>query len=274
MGRRGRSGSPFSLFSFQDIITCVSGIIILITLILAVELAQRTQARPVASAAEVAEDIRESIAATQAEIARLEAELQARSSRVREAATQHEELLKAELFAVNQQVESLKSELDELEKKRRRVAAEHQRVQARRFDQQQASGDLGQAEQEVKNLEDKLEQLQQSDRPMYNARTADGKQVWLVQVEADRVLIARAGAPGRPERLAHSGSLFSGSPFAKWLQQRLRSSDFLFFLVRPDGIEAFDVLEEAARSGRFAYGFDLLGEEQVAVDPETGAAGI
>jgi len=60
MGRK-KGGSPFSLFSFQDIITCVSGIIILITLILAVELTQRKQAKPAVETAQLAEDIRRAI---------------------------------------------------------------------------------------------------------------------------------------------------------------------------------------------------------------------
>ena len=44
--RRSARQSAFSLFSFQDIITSVTGIMVLITLLLAVELINRTEASP------------------------------------------------------------------------------------------------------------------------------------------------------------------------------------------------------------------------------------
>ena len=62
MSRRGRARSAFSLFSFQDIITCVSGIIILITLLLAVDLSQRKQSSPAVDTAKLAEQLRQAIA--------------------------------------------------------------------------------------------------------------------------------------------------------------------------------------------------------------------
>jgi len=274
MARRKRKGSPFSLFSFQDIITCVSGIIILITLILAVELAQRSQGSPVASAAEVSTDIREAIAATETAIRELEQELQKRASATEEAAAAHEEILQADVSAVNQQIKSLQAELAELRRKQKRAAEESEKVQAKLFDQQKETGDLGEAEEEVKNLEDKLKTLVSSDRPIYNARSSDGKQVWLIQIEGQFALVARAGTPSKPESLPHGGSLISDSAFAKWLDGHSRSADFLFFLIRPAGIEAFGELQEEAKKRRFSYGFDLIGESQAAVDPETGAAGL
>lgn len=243
MGRK-KGGSPFSLFSFQDIITCVSGIIILITLILAVELTQRKQAKPAVETAQLAEDIRRAIEDTRAEIQQLEAELTKQSSAAQEIAGAHQETLKADLFAINQQVESLEAELAEIERKQKRVSSENDKVQAKRFDMQKQTTKLAETEQEVKNLEDKLEQLLTRDRPIYNSRTADGKQVWLVQIEETHSLVAPAGRASKPQVLEHGGSLLSSSAFSKWLANRSPSADFIFFLVRPAGSEAFSKLQD------------------------------
>jgi len=43
MSRRSRRNSPFSLFAFQDIITSVTGIMILVTMMLALELIKRKE---------------------------------------------------------------------------------------------------------------------------------------------------------------------------------------------------------------------------------------
>ena len=46
MSRRGRQDEePMSFFSFQDIIACITGIMVLITMLLALELATRKPAR-------------------------------------------------------------------------------------------------------------------------------------------------------------------------------------------------------------------------------------
>ena len=72
MVQRGQRTSPFSLFSFQDIITCVSGIFILITLMLVLQLVQRKQAKPQFDASEIAAQLRAAIAAAEAEVNRLD----------------------------------------------------------------------------------------------------------------------------------------------------------------------------------------------------------
>ena len=46
MSRRGRNKSAFSLFVFQDIIMSVTGIMILITLILSLEMMERQEESP------------------------------------------------------------------------------------------------------------------------------------------------------------------------------------------------------------------------------------
>lgn len=57
MSRRGQNGVAFSLFAFQDIITSVTGIMILVTLILALELLQQMEASPSQRTKEVVQDI-------------------------------------------------------------------------------------------------------------------------------------------------------------------------------------------------------------------------
>jgi hypothetical protein len=274
MSRRKQGGSPFSLFSFQDIITCVSGIIILITLVLAIELSQRKKGSPAAQTAKLAADIRSAIEDTRVEIKRLEAELARQSSAAQEAAGAHTELLQSDLMAANQQIKSLEAELAEIQRKEKLASAEHERVQAKQFDQQKELQKTVEVEQEVKNLEDKLEELIKQDRPIYNSRTADGKQVWLVQVDGVQSLVAPAGKAGKPVALAHGSSLLSDSEFERWLGSKSSSADFVFFLVRPEGAKEFSTLKEEASSRGFSLGFDLLGETRVAIDPVSGAAGL
>lgn len=86
--RRHSSGAAFSLFSFQDIITAVSGIMILLVLIFAVQVARQEQVKarepvaPTPVAAERHPDRRDVIAALEARQDELEFEI--RQSRTKE----------------------------------------------------------------------------------------------------------------------------------------------------------------------------------------------
>jgi hypothetical protein len=273
MTRRGRGRSPFSLFSFQDIITCVSGIIILVTLILAVELTQRKQGSPQVQTAKLAAQLREAIAEAQEEAARLESELNRRTTRAQQLAGISPDEIRRDLHAITEQIKSLDVEIASLRTQEEEIAQQDAKLQAKRFDAEKENKKLAGDESTITALEAKLRQLREQNRLFYNPRTSDGKQIWLVQIERDRTLVAPAGSSTRPQIFAHEFALFRQTSFEKWLATRSASSDFIFFLVRPEGRDEFLKLRSAAGEKNFPMGFDLLGGQQSAADAEKGAAG-
>ena len=269
--RRGQATSPFSLFSFQDIITCVSGIIILITLMLVVELVQRDQSSPQVRTHAIASRLREAIAAAQAEIVRLKAALESDSSRVEELAGVSVDLIRRELFDIRSEVEMLEAELVEIESQERKVKKEEQRLQAELFDRMKGEQNRKDLEESTRQLEKQLEELKQTDQLVYNPTTPDGKSVWIAQIGSGRVLVARAGQRQRPE-VFESGILNSAAnAFNKWLARRSNKQDFFFLLVRPGGADQFDDFRNVLTQHGFSVGFDLLSAKQSAIDPEVGA---
>ena len=71
MSRRGRSGPVISLFAFQDIITSVTAIVIVVTLFLALDLVQRKQGQASESPTVLAEELVARITALEGELAKL-----------------------------------------------------------------------------------------------------------------------------------------------------------------------------------------------------------
>jgi hypothetical protein len=272
MSRRKRSRSPFSLFSFQDIITCVSGIVILITLALALELSQRKQGSPKIQTAQLTAQLREAIADAQAEVARLETELNRATTRAQELAGVAPAMLQRDLFSINEQIKSLEAENALLRKQDAEIAEQDVKLQAKRFDREKENEKLADEEKKVKDLEQRLKQVREESRLFFNPRTADGKQVWLVQIEADRTLVAAAGSRARPQVFKHEFAFFRQTEFEKWLASRSSARDFIFLLVMPEGTNEFDKLKGLVAKKGFSMGFDLLGGQQVAVDAEKGAA--
>lgn len=72
MARRGSAAPPISLFSFQDIITSVAGIIIFLTLMMAVELVQHANDSPPVQTSKLNTELSETVSAQLEEIKRLE----------------------------------------------------------------------------------------------------------------------------------------------------------------------------------------------------------
>ena len=80
MGKRRSTSNSVSFFAFQDIITSVVGIFVLITLIMAIELAQSVADASEASSEGVSADLLKSLASLEAGIAEMQAEFDALSS--------------------------------------------------------------------------------------------------------------------------------------------------------------------------------------------------
>jgi len=274
MARRGRSRSPFSLFSFQDIITCVSGIIILITLMLAIELSQRKQDSPQIATTNLVEKLREAIAEAQLEVARLDAELKQAATDTPEASGLSVDALQHDLFAVNEQIKSLEAEIASLRNQEVAVTKTDEKLQAKRFDREKQNAKKAAEELRAKDLDEQLRQVRKQNRLFYNSRSADGKQVWLIQIEANQVLVAPVGTQAPAKVFSQRFAMLRHAAFADWLTHRSANADFFFLLVRSEGTAEFANLRELLIKHRFTIGFDLLGPRQIAVDPEKGAAGL
>lgn len=269
--RARHATSPFSLFSFQDIITCVSGIIILITLLLVLELVQRKQGSPQVRTEIIVSELRDAIAMAEAEVAGYKQLLEKDSSRLEDLARVPVDAIRRDLADTRSEMELLATELSELDALERKVAKDEEKMRAELFDRikgEQARRDL---EARVNELEQQLVTIQKSDQLLYNPTTPDGKSVWVVQIDPDRILVARAGQKKRPEVFENRLWKTANTAFSSWLSTRSRDRDFLFILVRPDGAKQFEELRSTVTRQGFAVGFDLLGKGQVAIDPEIGA---
>lgn len=266
MARRSNARTPFSLFSFQDIITCISGIIILITLVLALELIQRKLAPPVRQTRLVASQIRAAIAEAEAEINRVNTQLAAQTSRAQEIAGFSEDSVRNDLVNTRQQVKVLTADVESLKEQQIAAAKDLEKIQAKRFAKKADEKRLADLESATNDLSQELNQVKQENKAFYNPRTADGRKVWLAQIGEDQVTVAPAGQDVPGVVLSLSNFLFSGSEFSDWLDQRSPQSDFIFLLVQPDGANAFQEGQRLLERKGFSIGFDLLGTDQSAVN--------
>jgi hypothetical protein len=265
MSRRRKRSAPFSLFAFQDIITSVTGIMLVITMLLALELLERTDAAPPRATAAISKDLQQVIATAEREIAGLEPQLQERGKRLVSAAAVSPALLRQQIGELE---ESIRRQRNLINESRQRDQRTHARVvKARRQQQQSRKREdlLADLLRRSAAKRQQLRKLQQSNRLIFNPAPGNSKSPWLVEVSAARLLVAESGVVGKP--LAFS----EVDAFLRWARQRDKRSEYFVLLLKPDAIEWFRETRDGLEEAGFEIGFDLLSQGQTVIDSELGA---
>ncbi|MEX0710869.1 MAG: hypothetical protein WD278_00880 [Pirellulales bacterium] len=271
MRHRRHQAAAFSLFAFQDIITSVTAIIILLTLLLAVELAQRhASPGPSAESAATAERLRQVLESARAETARLEAQLARNEAEIEELAAATPSQLRQRGKTTQEQIDRLEREIAELKTRQAqahtRQTAMNERSAARDGDRRKLAAVRAEAQADL----ERVEKLKRQNKLIYNPSPGDAKRAWLVDLQPDRIVTARLGRAEAP-------AVFDGSlstmrrGFMAWVADRSSSSEYFVFLIRPGTIELFAELQSSLEPLGFDIGFDVIGAGQTVIDPVDGA---
>ena len=272
MSRRGKNDPAFSLFAFQDIITSVTGIMILVTLILALELMERVASSPTQRTADAIEGIESAmhsvsqveatITQNQLRIAELQARLANTTEQIGEVASVDQRGVQADVDDMHQMDTQLAADLRKLAERLSETTRQKEQL-----DQQMQEFDPEAVKQMLEDVKEKERQLDEmKNRIIFNPTDGDAKVPWLVEVTSTGFTVAKTGVSAPPTTHA------SAAAFQAWAQNRDKSSEYFVLLVKPDGIANFERAQPQLRQLGFDVGYDLLDPEQVAIDPETGAS--
>lgn len=281
MSRLRRDSAPkLSFFAFQDIITSVSGILILVVLILATDLEQASTSTGRATPQELA--LEQQLEALLVERNRVIDRLQ----NLREALASADVLpsaskLAADIAELKQQIESTTKQM--VDGKQAMAAAEAA------IREQDLKLGLNKTREEVDALRQKNEELAFKDATersklaelerrvalaqsqLLRVRAREG-QLWFIpepstdQREPILVVVGDGGINVDRFDKADSRSTYSAGAAAAGLQSYLKqlskNHQFIVFLVRPSGIELFRRLRDQTRNAGFQTGYDAVGEDK------------
>ena len=113
-----RTELKISLFSFQDIITSVTGVMILLTLLLALELVESAQQSPAIQTTELVNDLQEQIAVASAELEDLKKRINASSTELSQSTTTDKDAIKLEIQELQKKIAEMNLNQDNLNKKK------------------------------------------------------------------------------------------------------------------------------------------------------------
>jgi hypothetical protein len=275
---RSLNSTKISFFAFQDIITSVSGILILVTLILATELDRPSSRTTHDADPELERQLSDTL--------RQQAKVDARSQNLQAL------LAAAETAPVTEKLESditrLRGQLDEERKKHASLAEQLAASQTAGEARDRALGltdlkaqiqhVLGEADSlarqeaavrkematlgdRVTSVQSKLLKLGQREGKLWLIpdKTSTTKEPILAVVSATGAKVEQFDHPDQTRDFAKSRA---GTDFRSYLAQTKPLDQYVVFLVRPSGIALFDSLVKMARENGFEVGFDALEEDK------------
>ena len=271
MNRRRQTRRAFSLFAFQDIITSVTAVVILVALLLAVELIFRqASAAPTESinyqalqqtVVDMEADVLVLRDRTGTPVQRIDKQIQRRTDIAATLAGTSVAELSQDIRDLQQQVAVAEQELMLFRDKQRRSNEQLRKQQANAKDRQDMRGKLVSLQRNLEEIQQQVKELESGDVLVFNPSEATSRQTWLVDVSDSRLV---AISTSLNSRITFSQPFESSRvrAFCSWARDRNVQSGFLLLLIRPDGVQVFHELRDALREEGFRIGYDLIGADQ------------
>lgn len=253
-----------SLFAFQDIITSVTGVMVLVTLLTSLELV-RPKSEPLPEEAPVIDpgELAAQIATLKSANESLRRELEGLRALALAAARASPETvakLQAQRDRLRAQAEALGQWQSQAapEIKRRTEEAGKQRAEL--------EAELASLEAQLARSEHTAARAAAGQHRLYRFRPSGAQTWWIGDLSGPGWRfweVDRQGIPtGRKETFSQPSSRARLAACRQWLSGRSRQAEAVFLLVRPSTIKDFNELRDWLREQRFSLGFDLLAEDQ------------
>jgi hypothetical protein len=282
MGRR-KPSAAFSLFSFQDIVTSVTAILILVMILLTVELVTRRRQQATSNP----DVTRRQLEAT---VSRLEALVSQTRDAVaaRRAQRPHltPEAAEGELARMLADLNAARRRLAETERTRNAVshllataetraaasAADAERLAAlqRQMEADKAESDRLETDNRKEKERQEKRRREIADTPrsgtelVFNPPADSDRRAWLVELSADGATAVLLGGD-RIERLGHD--VHTGVAATDWIGALTADGDYCLLLVRPSAPKHLGrLLERRLGDAGIRFGIDLIGEDQTVRD--------
>lgn len=286
MSRRRRRAEepPLSLFSFQDIITCVTGILILVTLLMTLDISDRAE-EAVRQSGEVStrqlQEMRAGVSALKAELEELDRlaprsaiePLEVSESRVRQVEASVREWQRVrDTLAVDVSVA-------EAESRRQQAQAEvnaMNAVEATQAREREVRERARKARESAANEQRRAEEVLKGivDSPLFVVRgERGGRSPVVVDVGLLRVSATRIKEDGTTERGVVFEGISAEAEFRVWASRRDRASEYFVLMVRPGGVATYQSLVEWIRDEGFSVGTELVPDDLGVLPPSPDRPG-
>lgn len=264
MSRRRAQGPSVSFFAFQDIITSVVGIFVLITLIMMLDLVQRTDSSS-ASQQLVADTFSAAITDLETQLAQLQKrsnELDVLASKIGAVQVFNKDDIEKELKASIQRLNEQIERTEQLNRETQQLVDNQTKVQTKlQIESQKRSPDrdeLAKLLKELEKLDSKIGELELDEPLVFKSQPLNGRSVVVIEVTSAGAVVLDLQADRRSTMRAQNLE----RDFESWMKSHAKGSYHYFLLIRPGGATNFDTLRAILVKDSASYGYDVLDQEK------------
>jgi flagellar motility protein MotE (MotC chaperone) len=261
-----RTELKISLFSFQDIITSVTGVMILLTLLLALELVESAQQSPALQTTELVNDLQEQIAVASAELEDLKKRINASSTELSQSTTTDKDAIKREIQELQKKIAEMNLNQDNLNKKKDNLTKTKKKLEVTKQSLKEMEEERKKIEDEIKNANERLFKVGDGVMVLVEPRKNDRRDPWIVEFFGSKIMVSSVGTTVRQDTFSRV------SLFQNWLKNKKPREVYFYLLVHEDGIQDFRQVKEDLLNKGYDYGIDLLLPNQTAMDSQQGAS--
>ena len=268
MSRRTRNTTTkFSLFSFQDIITCLMGIMLLVTLMICLQI-RKPDVRSKSEVKSKAEELKQVADSLKSDIVELQTQIERNIKLLESGAMSNTQLLKDKHTESEAARAAASRELGVLIERERAARSSADDAKSRaESGRDRSEAEMARLKQAQKRQEEILKDIRDGKRVVYNQYIGSAASCWIVEATNDTTFAAaQIGKSGPPMTFNSINAVL------KWIRQKHNEDAEFMILLKPDAQTAIDRLPGTLREEKIAHAYDLLGQDQTALDPVSGAS--
>lgn len=257
-----KSNLKISLFSFQDIITSVTGVMILLTLLMALELVEKIETSPPVLTENLTVELKNQLEKINQDVIQL-------SKSVNEARDQTVAFTNTTQTELQNEIVSLEAELDALQVKSKEVKDTQIKLDKAKSEidkaeesQDQMMAELARIEISIKDIKSRIFKVNEGMIVLLEPRAGDTREPWIIEVFADKILVVSTKNSKAVFTLKDVRAL------ERWMRNRKSHRDYFFLLGHRQGFELLNQIKEMLASKSFDFGTDLLLDNQNAVESQ------
>lgn len=263
---RRRSAIPrFSLFAFQDIITCTTGIMLMITLVMALRLVESSAAAPPTQTKRLVEQLDVELESLADESAQLEEQLRQQQEILDSGALVDAATLANQQADLDDRQKRLRSDMTRLQQQQQQVEDRKKKIESVQQARSSETQEIQQLKQQIASATSELEEMETGNRVFFNPAPGSKRTPWLVQFSEGEILAGQMGKSVPPQ------SFTTPTGFLQWARQQPSGSVQFILLVKPDAIDEFHASFEELKKDGYSVGIDILTKDEQAIDPTSGA---
>lgn len=253
--RRGGKDNPVSLFAFQDIITAVMGIILLLVLLLCLCLVQLPDKVVHGNTEEQQEKNTKRLASLKKELNRLRSNVPNNNINPSDMS---EAELDDEVAKQEKAIKNLEQANSTMKKKLEEDKANQGKYEKQLQDKQSDLQEINQLEQKIKEDRAKLKEIKKENRQYYNFND-NQKLPWIIDLYKDKCLVLKANSKEKP--MVFSQRSFRGNAVVNWIKKKGIQKEYFLFIVRAKTIRDFQIIEIFVDKNDADIGVEMVGDD-------------